>query len=112
MTELLNDLEEVLSDLLQAGADTGAAAAAKRLRTLASQCESCGLHTGSILSVELAAHLEGRSHQLAKDDLPLTETLCRIARYLELCHEKLQEEAILDRWQCELSEKNPPLTAN
>lgn len=101
MIQLLDELEEALSDLLQAGADTGAIGEVPRFRTLAAQCEGWGLHTGSALVTELADLLEGRNHQLEKEDLSLTEVLCRTVRYLDLCREKLQEEAILERWQGE-----------
>lgn len=98
MMELMEQLEEILSDLLQSGADTGALSAARRLEALAPRCESCGLHTAHTLLTELAAVLKERSHQLEKDDLPLTQLLCRTSRYMELCREKLQEETILERW--------------
>ncbi len=99
MNECLNEVEQALADLLRSGLNTAAPAAAERLRDLAGQCEAAGLHTGAALLGELAAQLAARAHALDKDDLPLTETLCRLARYCELCAEKEQEESILRRWR-------------
>ena len=98
MNELLQEMEQALADLLRSGLDTGSGAAVQ-LRALAVRCEDTGLHTGAALLTELADRLEVRGRTLNKDDLPLTETLCRLAHYRELCAEKYQEEAILRRWQ-------------
>ena len=76
MTELIQEIQLALTELLQSGLDTGGPAAALRLHALAA-----------------------RAHTMEKDDLPLAAVLCRTARYLELCREKLQEESITLRWQ-------------
>lgn len=99
MTELLNEIEQALADLLRMGLATGSETMPSPLRALAERCESGGLHTGAALLAELADGLAARAHTLNKDDLPLTETLCRLAHYRELCAERQQEEAILHRWQ-------------
>ena len=83
MTELIQEVQLALTELLQSGLDTGGPAAAPRLHALAARCEELG----------------ARAHTMEKDDLPLAALLCRTARYLELCREKLQEESITLRWQ-------------
>lgn len=98
MTELLEEMEQVLADLLQSGFATGGPAACPRLRTLVIRCESAGLHTAAALARELETALEARLHALEKDDLPLAAAVCRTVRYLELCRDKAREEAILRRW--------------
>ena len=62
MTQLLDELERAVTDLLQSGLDTGGPAACARLRTLAVRCEDAGLHTGAALARELA---DGRSTEEA-----------------------------------------------
>lgn len=99
MTELLQEVQLALTELLQSGLDTGGPAALPRLHALAARCEAAGLHTGSTLLTQLEEALDARSHTMEKDDLPLAAVLCRTARYLELCREKLQEESITLRWQ-------------
>lgn len=99
MTQLLDELERALTDLLQSGLDTGGPAACARLRTLAVRCEDAGLHTGAALARELETALEARPHALEKDNLTPAACICRLARYLELCREKAQEDAIVRRWQ-------------
>ena len=99
MTELLDDMELALTDLIQSGFSTGGPAAAQRLGGLARLCEGRGLHTGSALLTELERALAARSHQAEKDDLPLAEAVCRAQWYIQLCREKLQEEQIVRRWQ-------------
>lgn len=99
MTELLDDMELALTDLMQSGFSTGAPAAAGRLHTLSQMCEDCGLHTGGTLLSEIERALTARSHSLEKDDLPLAASVCRTVRYIQLCREKLQEEQITQRWQ-------------
>lgn len=98
MSELLGELEEILTDLLQSGFATGGPAACPRLRDLARRYEEAGLHTGAALARELETALDARPHTLQKEDLPLAAILCRIVRYLELCREKAQEDAIARRW--------------
>ena len=97
MTELLNDMELALTDLMQSGFSTGGPDTAKRGLSLA--CEDRGLHTGGALMSEIEEALTARSHAVEKDDLPLAAAVCRAAWYIQLCREKLQEEAIIQRWQ-------------
>lgn len=99
MNDLWNEIEQTLADLLRSGLGTGGPAAAERLRALAIKSEDTGLHTGAALLTELADGLAARTHSIKKNDLPVTETFCRLIRYLELCREKQQEDAILRRWQ-------------
>lgn len=99
MTELLDDMELALTDLMQSGFSTGGPAAAQRLHTLALMCEDCGLHTGGTLLSGIERALTARSHAVEKDDLPLAAAVCRTVRYIQLCREKLQEEQIIQRWQ-------------
>ena len=104
MTELLDDMELALTDLMQSGFSTGGPAA-QHLGGLARLCEDRGLHTGSALLTELEQALAARSHQTEKDDLPLAEAVCRAERYIQLCREKLQEEQIVQRWQSLISKE-------
>lgn len=98
MNELLDEMELALSDLLQAGLASAGPEAAGRLRTLARQGEQAGLHTGAQLLEEVAADLEARAHRMQKDDQALTDRICRAGRYLALCRQRWQEEAIRLRW--------------
>lgn len=108
MTELLQEIEQTLADLLRAGLDTGGSAAADRLRRQAGQCADTGLHTGAALLTNLADSLAARAHTIRKDDLPLADQLCRAVRYIRLCQYRRQEENILLRWQPE--NPTPPHT--
>ena len=99
MNELLDEMELALSDLLQAGLSSAGPEAAGRLRTLAREGEQAGLHTGAQLLEEVAADLEARAHQMQKDDQAWTDRICRAGRYLALCRQRWQEEAIRLRWQ-------------
>ena len=99
MTELLDDMELALTDLMQSGFSTGGPDAAKRMHNLSLACEDRGLHTGGALLSEIERGLSSRSHAVEKDDLSLAEAVCRAARYIRLCREKLQEEQIIQRWQ-------------
>ena len=99
MTELLDDMELALTDLMQSGFSTGGPTAAKRMHDLSLACEERGLHTGGALLSEIERALVSRSHAVEKDDLPLAAAVCRTVRYIGLCREKLQEEQILRRWQ-------------
>lgn len=99
MTELIQEVQLALTELLQSGLDTGGPAAAPQLHALAARCEELGLHTGASLLTQGEEALAARAHTMEKDDLPLAALLCRTARYLELCREKLQEESITLRWQ-------------
>ena len=99
VTELLDDMELALTDLMQSGFSTGGPDAAKRMHNLSLACEDRGLHTGGALLSEIERALASRSHAVEKDDLTLAEAVCRAARYIQLCREKLQEEQIIRRWQ-------------
>lgn len=99
MTELLDDIELALTDLMMSGFSTGSPTAAERLRALSHMCEDYGLHTGGALLSELERALTARSHTVEKDDRSLAATLCRALRYIQLCRERSQEEQILLRWQ-------------
>ena len=99
MTELLDDMELALTDLIQSGFSTGGPATAQRLGALSHRCEDCGLHTGGTLLSEIGQALTARSHTVGKDDLPLAAAVCRALRYIQLCRERSQEEQILLRWQ-------------
>lgn len=97
MTEFLNEIEQALADLLQAGFSTGGPAV-PRMEQLARQCEDRGLHTGARLLGEIGAALSARAHALEKEDLPLAAAVCRAVCYVGLCREKLQEDVIAERW--------------
>ena len=99
MTELLDDMELALTDLMQSGFSTGGEAAAKRMHDLALACEDRGLHTGGTLLSEIERVLAARPHAVEKDDLSLAAAVCRAVRYIQLCREKSQEEQIIERWQ-------------
>ena len=99
MTELLDDMELALTDLMQSGFSTGGEDAAKRMRNLSLACEDRGLHTGGALLSEIVRALAARAHTVEKADLSLAAAVCRTVRYIRLCREKLQEEQIIERWQ-------------
>ena len=99
VTELLDDMELALTDLMQSGFSTGGSAAAKRMHNLSLACEERGLHTGGTLLSEIERALDARTHAVEKDDLPLAAAVCRAVQYIRLCREKLQEEQIIRRWQ-------------
>ena len=99
MTELFDDMELALADLMQSGFSTGGPAAAQRLHALSLMCEGSGLHTGGMLLSEIEQALNARSHSLEKNDLLLAASVCRTVRYIQLCREKLQEEQIVQRWR-------------
>ena len=99
MTELLDDMELALADLMQSGFSTGGPAAVQRMHDLSLACEGHGLHTGGTLLSEIEQALASRSHAIEKNDLPLAAAVCRAVRYIQLCREKLQEEQIIQRWQ-------------
>ena len=105
MTELLDDMELALTDLMQSGFSTGGPTAAKRMHDLSLACEERGLHTGGALLSEIEEALTARSHAMEKDDLPLAAAVCRAVRYIQLCREKLQDEQILQRWQSIMQEE-------
>lgn len=99
MTDLLNEMETALADLLQSGLAT--CSFGGRFQKLAEDCEARGLHTGAAMMEQIAVSLNNRAHALEKDDLPLTAVIFRAVRYISLCREKQQEETILSRWQHE-----------
>mgnify|MGYP005766453861 CR=1 FL=1 len=69
MTQLLDELERAVTDLLQSGLDTGGPAACARLRTLAVRCEDAGLHTGELV---VEHYLKQRNVGFYADRLCLT----------------------------------------
>lgn len=96
MTDLLNEMETALTDLMQSGLATWGPG--QRLRKLSEDCEAMGLHTGTGLMERIAALLDDRTHAIEKDDLPLTAAVCRAVRYITLCREKSQADGIMERW--------------
>ncbi len=105
MNELIGQIEQALADLLQSGLSTRSAAAVPEIHELADKCERVGLHTGAKLLTELEAALEQRSHTITKQDIPITAIICRLAQYLQLCREKMQEELIEQRWSESLTKE-------
>ena len=99
MTELLNDLELALTDVMQSGLATWGDSV--RFANLAECCEAHGLHTGAAMMNEISEYIKSRAHGLQKDDMPLASVLCRAVRYIALCREKSQEDEILARWSDE-----------
>lgn len=99
MRTLLDDLERALTDLLQMGLATAGVDTASRMKELADQCESTGLHTGGALFAEIARLLIERSHTMDKTDLALTAAICRAEHYITLCRTRLTEDEIRARWQ-------------
>lgn len=99
MTDLLNEMEMALTDLLQSGLATWGDGA--RFQKLAENCEAHGLHTGASLMSQIAEQFNSRVHALEKDDLPLAAVVFRTVRYIALCREKCQEDMIQTRWQNE-----------
>lgn len=97
MKELLDDMERTLADLMLSGYGTGAELAG-RFRRLGDECRRIGLQNGGLWMEEIAAALEQRTHSIQKEDLALTELLCRAAGYVRLCREKIQETQIIARW--------------
>lgn len=99
MMQLMADIELVLADVLQSGLATGSMSAAARAGTLSQACADMGLHTCSQLLWNLKVKLENRSHCMEKDDLSIVADISRIARYIQLFRDKVQEENIHQRWQ-------------
>ena len=97
MTDLLNDMEMALTDLLQTGLATWGDG--QRFRKLAGDCEAHGLHTGAAMMSRIGELLNARNHAAEKDDYPLAAEICRTVRYITLCREKNREDSILARWQ-------------
>lgn len=99
MTDLFDEMETALTDLMQSGLATWGDPG--RFGKLAESCEAHGLHTGAALMNQIEELLTTRAHGLEKDDLPLAAVICRAVRYIALCREKSQEDRILARWQHE-----------
>lgn len=99
MTDVLNEMERALTDLVQTGLATWSGA--ERFCRLSESCEVHGLHTGAAMMRRIGTLLEARNHTTHKDDQPLAAEICRAVRYINLCREKHQEDAILARWQSE-----------
>lgn len=99
MTDVLDEMETALTDLMQSGLATWGDAA--RFEKLAEVCEAHGLHTGAALMGRIGQQLNDRAHALEKNDLQLAESVCRAVRYINLCREKSQEDIILARWKQE-----------
>lgn len=99
MTDLLNEMETVLTDLMQTGLASWSSEV--RFSQLAAHCEARGLHNGAAMLARIGELLHSRNHAAHKDDDPLAAEICRTVRYISLCREKDQEESILLRWQGE-----------
>ena len=97
MNALLDDMERAMADLMLSGYGTGAELAG-RFRLLGEECSRIGLQNGGAWMEEIALGLEKRTHSIQKEDLALTENLCRAASYVRLCREKIQETQIIERW--------------
>ncbi len=110
MNELLDEMEQILSDLTQSGFSTGAEYGARRATGLSEACEAMGLHTASKILKDIATMLSQRPHQVQKDDGMLMEKICMAVRYMELAREKMMQQSILDRWDrllCGKEGENP-----
>ena len=99
MKQLLDELLGTLADLLQSGYASVHPDTAITLDNLATRCEDNGLHTGAALLNRISQALQDRRHTLAKDDLRLTDEVCRAVRYTVLCQEKLNQLTVNERWQ-------------
>ena len=99
MKELLDDLEQGLTDLLQMGLATAGADMVRRLRELSERAEGAGLHTGGALFSQIVTLLDERAHTMAKTDLELANAVFRAQHYIALCRARLTEEDIRARWQ-------------
>lgn len=99
MNHCLNAMETCLTNLLQAGLDTGIGDSGAEFKRLAEQCETCGLHTGSALMEKLSDLLNMRTHTLNKQDTPLIDIIFQAEHYITLCRERWQETEILRSWQ-------------
>lgn len=99
MNHCLNAMETCLTNLLQAGLDTGIGDSGAEFKRLAEQCETCGLHTGSALMEKLSDLLNMRTHTLNKQDTPLIDIIFQAEHYITLCRERWQEVEILRSWK-------------
>ena len=57
------------------------------------------LALSDLLQAGLASAVPEAAHRMQKDDQALTDRICRAGRYLALCRQRWQEEAIRLRWQ-------------
>ena len=99
MRELLQELEQALTDLLQMGLATAGPDMAKRMKDLSRSCEATGLHTGGALFAELSGAITERSHHLEKSEQRAAEAIFRAQYYITLCRERMTEEDIRLQWQ-------------
>ena len=99
MRELLQELEQALTDLLQMGLATAGPDMADRMKALSDKCENTGLHTGKKLLAALSEALSQRNHSMEKSDHRAAEAVFRAQHYIILCQTRLTEEEIRDRWQ-------------
>ena len=99
MKNLLDDLEQGLTDLLQMGLATAGADMVRRLKELSHRAEASGLHTGADLFSQIAKLLDERSHIMAKTDLDIASAVFRAEHYITLCRARMTEEDIRRRWQ-------------
>ncbi len=99
METVLEDMELLLTDLLQSGLATAGPEMGKRAQALADRAQTTGMHTGAALLTEIARGLGERRHQMEKSDSPLVGVLCRTSYYVELCRQRRTEEVIRRRWQ-------------
>jgi len=104
MTGLLNDMELMISDLMQTGFSTGGEAARLRGEELALRCDSMGLHTAKNILDQITSELRKRTFLETKNDHELMAQLCICLRYIELARLRLQENSIRQRWENELKE--------
>lgn len=99
MRELLQELEQALTDLLLLGLATAGTDMVARMHGLSRKCEETGLHTGSSLFAELGRAIAERSHSVEKSDHRAAEAIFRAQHYITLCQTRMTEEDIRDRWQ-------------
>lgn len=99
MRELLQELEQALTDLLQMGLATAGPQMADRMGALAEKCEATGLHTGSAIFAQLSEAIRERGHNLKKTNMRAAEAIFRAQHYITLCQTRLTEEDIRLRWQ-------------
>ena len=99
MRELLQELEQALTDLLQMGLATAGPDMVARMHGLSEKCEETGLHTGSTLFAELGRAIAERNHSVEKSEGRAAEALFRAQHYITLCQMRMTEEDIRQRWQ-------------
>lgn len=99
MRQLLQEMEQALTDLLQMGLATAGPQMADRMGGLSEKCEATGMHTGGALFARLAEAIRERGHAMEKSDAGAAEALFRAQYYITLCQMRLTEEDIRLRWQ-------------